>query len=117
MHISRIVEEAFQELEAELAHMLEGLSPEDLDWRPDQDANSISFLMWHIGRAEDIFVSDYAFVRPRSSNGRDGPTAGASQWTTRDSATVGKRSRLTPVPRLPRLRNTENRCAAKAWRT
>ncbi len=60
MHISRIVEEAFQELEAELAHMLEGLSPEDLDWRPDQDANSISFLMWHIGRAEDIFVSDYA---------------------------------------------------------
>ena len=60
MEISRIVKEAFEELEAELAHMLEGLSPEDLDWKPDQDANSISFLMWHIGRAEDIYVSDYA---------------------------------------------------------
>ena len=44
MHISRIVEEAFQELEEELEHMLEGLTPEDLDWktRPGRKTPSLS---------------------------------------------------------------------------
>ena len=64
MHISRIVEEAFQELEEELEHMLEGLTSEELVWRPDEDANSICFLAWHLGRAEDVWISDYALRRP-----------------------------------------------------
>ena len=65
MHISRIVEEAFNELEEELDHMLEGLSPEELAWRPDEDANSICFLTWHLGRAEDVWITDYALKKPQ----------------------------------------------------
>ena len=34
-----------------------GLSDEQMRVRPREDMNSLAWLMWHIGRAEDIFVN------------------------------------------------------------
>jgi hypothetical protein len=34
-----------------------GLSDEQMRVRPREDLNSLAWLMWHIGRAEDIFVN------------------------------------------------------------
>lgn len=66
MDANQMVEETFQELEKELEHALEGLTPEELTWRPSEEANSISFLLWHLGRAEDIWISDYALKRTQA---------------------------------------------------
>ncbi|HKC96675.1 MAG TPA: DinB family protein, partial [Methylomirabilota bacterium] len=34
-----------------------GLSDEQMRVRPREDLNSLAWLMWHIARAEDIFVN------------------------------------------------------------
>ena len=65
MDVRQMVEQSFEELEMELAHMLEDLTREELLWRPDEDSNSICFLVWHMSRAEDIFVSDYSLRQPQ----------------------------------------------------
>ncbi|MCH8089988.1 MAG: DinB family protein, partial [Chloroflexi bacterium] len=48
MDANQMIEGAFQELEQGLEHALEGLTPEELTWRPNEEANSINFLFWHI---------------------------------------------------------------------
>ena len=63
MEIARVVEDAFKELDEELEHMTVDLSREELLWRPNQDSNSILFLMWHLGRAEDVWISDYCLKK------------------------------------------------------
>ncbi len=35
---------------------VDGLSHEELTWRPGADANSIGFILWHQTRVEDILV-------------------------------------------------------------
>ena len=34
-----------------------GLTDEQAAWRPAPHANSIGFILWHVGRAEDRVVS------------------------------------------------------------
>lgn len=99
MELSNMVEEAFEELEKELSHMLEDLTQDELLWRPNEDANSISFLMWHIGRAEDIFVSDYA-LRQSQVFERGG---WADRWSIAadDTGFAYGRAELTEFPNPP----------------
>ena len=65
MESTQMVEETFQELERELTHQLGDLTRDELVWSPNEESNSICFLFWHIGRAEDIWVSDYSLKRPQ----------------------------------------------------
>lgn len=37
---------------------VEGLSADDLVWRPDPDANTIGWLVWHLTRIEDDHLAD-----------------------------------------------------------
>lgn len=37
---------------------VEGLNEEDLTWRPEKDANSIAWLVWHLTRAEDSQIAN-----------------------------------------------------------
>ncbi|OUE28165.1 mycothiol transferase [Clavibacter michiganensis] len=39
---------------------VEGLDPEDLAVRPDPEANSIGWLVWHLARVQDAQVADVA---------------------------------------------------------
>ncbi len=41
----------------ELEHVLEGLKPEDLNWQPRPDCNSIGWLAWHLTRVQDASIS------------------------------------------------------------
>ena len=41
-----------------LQRALDGLSTDDLTWRPEQDANPIGWLVWHGTRVEDRTVAD-----------------------------------------------------------
>jgi hypothetical protein len=42
-----------------------GLSDEQMRVRPREDLNSLAWLMWHIARAEDIFVNPVIAGRPQ----------------------------------------------------
>jgi hypothetical protein len=45
----------------DLVHsVVEGLSPEDLTYRVDEDANTIGWLVWHLTRIQDDHVADVA---------------------------------------------------------
>ena len=39
---------------------MDGLSDDDLAWRPDPEANSIAWLVWHLTRIEDDHVAGVA---------------------------------------------------------
>lgn len=40
--------------------VVEGLTSDELVWRPDQDANPIGWLLWHLLRVEDDHLADLA---------------------------------------------------------
>lgn len=40
--------------------IVDNLSVEDVLWRPDGEANSIGWLVWHLLRAEDDIIADLA---------------------------------------------------------
>jgi hypothetical protein len=40
--------------------LVAGLTVDDLAWRPDPEANSIAWLVWHLTRIEDDHVADVA---------------------------------------------------------
>ena len=50
--IRRCLDQNYQSL----LRSVEGLTPEELSWRPDPQCNSIGFLVWHSGRAQDFLV-------------------------------------------------------------
>ena len=40
-----------------LMRALDGLTQEEVTWRPGVECNSIAFILWHITRLEDYFVN------------------------------------------------------------
>ena len=42
-----------------------GLSKEELAWRPGDEANSIGFLLWHQIRAEDLLIQEWIQQKPQ----------------------------------------------------
>ncbi len=45
--------DAFGRVHEDLPDIVDGLSGEDLLWRPDPQANSIAWLVWHLTRVQD----------------------------------------------------------------
>lgn len=52
-----LLEDGFNRIPQFLEHVLEGLSQEDLSWQPQQDSNSIGWLVWHLTRQQDAQVA------------------------------------------------------------
>jgi len=64
MDAKQMTEETFLELDQDLEHALDGLTPQELTWRPSSEANAIGFSFWHLSRAEDAWVSGFALQQP-----------------------------------------------------
>ena len=60
MHIQQLIEETFLEMDSGFEKALGGLTPNELRWQPNHEANSIGFTYWHVGRAEDIWIHEFA---------------------------------------------------------
>ena len=60
MDVAGLLIESFGRVEGELRRAVEGLSVDDLTFRPDPAANSIAWLAWHAARGEDAQVADVA---------------------------------------------------------
>jgi hypothetical protein len=52
--------DAFARIRSGVEAVLEGLSPDDLAFRVDGNANSIAWLVWHLTRIQDDHVADAA---------------------------------------------------------
>ena len=48
-----VLTDSFDRITQDLPDLLHGLSGEELLWRPDDDANSIAWLAWHLARVQD----------------------------------------------------------------
>lgn len=49
--------DAFARVHEEVPRVVQDLSPDQLLWRPDSDANSIAWLLWHLTRVQDDHVA------------------------------------------------------------
>ena len=56
MELKDFVEQALDEADTLLSRALDGLTVEELAWRPSREANSIGFLLWHSSRVEDGWI-------------------------------------------------------------
>ncbi len=52
--------DAFERIDKSAAAAVDGLTDDQLAARPDADANSIAWLVWHLARVQDDHVADVA---------------------------------------------------------
>ena len=60
MDISAVYLDAFGRIEEDVERAVTGLDDDALAFRPDPDANSIGWLVWHLTRVQDDHVSEIA---------------------------------------------------------
>ena len=56
MDVSDLLLDALGRVREQLPDVVVGLDDDDLAWRPDPEANSIAWLVWHLSRVEDDHV-------------------------------------------------------------
>ena len=52
--------DGFSRVEEGVGTVLDGLSPEELRWRPDDEANPVGWLLWHLLRQQDAQLAPLA---------------------------------------------------------
>ena len=52
--------DAFDRIRSQVDAVVDGLTPHQLAWRVDDQANSIAWLVWHLTRIQDDHVADAA---------------------------------------------------------
>ena len=52
--------ELFGRIRETVDQVLEGLGPEQLDWRPASEANSLAWIVWHLTRVQDDHLAELA---------------------------------------------------------
>jgi hypothetical protein len=60
MELKEFTEQILSDYRLRLLRALEGMSPEELAWRPNSNANSMAFLFWHVARVEDRWLHRFA---------------------------------------------------------
>ena len=65
MALKEFLQKSFERQYAALMRAVEGLTPAELAWRPDPESNSIAFLVWHYGRAMDLWIQNQAQSIPQ----------------------------------------------------
>jgi uncharacterized damage-inducible protein DinB len=53
-----LLSDSFERIRDAVFPAVSGLSPDDLAFRPDEESNSIAWLVWHLTRIQDDHVAD-----------------------------------------------------------
>jgi len=61
-HAKQVLADAFGRVRELVVDLADGLTEEIATYRPDQEANSIAWLVWHLTRGQDHQVADLANV-------------------------------------------------------
>ncbi|MGH3424381.1 MAG: mycothiol transferase [Nocardioidaceae bacterium] len=62
MNSADLLADAFGRIRQQVHASVEGLAPQQLTFRVDEDANSIAWLLWHLTRIQDDHIADAAQV-------------------------------------------------------
>ena len=60
MDIADLLSDSLGRVRDEVPGIVDGLDRDELAWRPDEDSNSIAWLLWHLTRIEDDHIADVA---------------------------------------------------------
>jgi len=60
MNAAEVLIDFVGRIEGEVHRVLDGLSSEELNYRPDPQANTISWLIWHLTRVQDDHIAAVA---------------------------------------------------------
>ena len=60
MNSADLLRDHFDRISEIVNDAVDGLTPDQLSYRPDADANSIAWLTWHLTRVQDDHVADVA---------------------------------------------------------
>jgi Protein of unknown function (DUF664) len=55
-----LLSDAFGRIREAVHEAVDGLTPDQLSFRPDPEANSIAWLVWHLTRIQDDHIADVA---------------------------------------------------------
>ncbi len=69
MHVGELLVEAFGRIRGATHRAATGLSPDELAFRPGDQANSIAWLVWHLTRIQDDHVAAVAGVEQLWTSG------------------------------------------------
>ena len=58
MNIDAVLADALTRVRDGVPAVIDGLDEDDLAWRPDPDANSIAWLVWHLTRVQDHHIAE-----------------------------------------------------------
>ena len=88
MDTAELLVDAFGRIREMVHDAVDGLTPSDLAYRPDPDANSIAWLVWHLTRVQDDHVAGVADVEQVWT---------AQRWADRFGLPIAtRRDRLRP---------------------
>ncbi|MEO7754343.1 MAG: DinB family protein [Terracoccus sp.] len=59
-----VLVDGFERIRDGVPSLLDGLGADELRWRPDEDANPIGWLVWHLSRQQDAQVADLTGSEP-----------------------------------------------------
>ncbi|SDI96140.1 Protein of unknown function [Frankineae bacterium MT45] len=96
MTSAELLSDAFDRIHHIVNGLLDGLTPDELTYRVDDQANSIAWLVWHLTRVQDDHVADVARCEQRWFSGG---------WAQRfdlpfDQAATGYGQRAEEVPQV-----------------
>ena len=57
MEAKEIILKSLEESQRYLNEALDGLTKEEIAWTPGAESNSIAFILWHVTRVEDRWIS------------------------------------------------------------
>jgi hypothetical protein len=60
MNVRELLADSLSRVREQMPDLVAGLDDDDLAWRPDPEANSIAWLVWHLSRIEDDHVAGVA---------------------------------------------------------
>lgn len=60
MDVTALLQEAFGRIHPLVVEAVDGLGADELAWRPDDQANSVGWLVWHLLRVQDDHVAEVA---------------------------------------------------------
>ena len=65
MALNEFIAKCLDQHSVALMKALDGLSPQELSWKPDRQCMSIGFVVWHLARAQDFIVQTVANGAPQ----------------------------------------------------
>ena len=95
MELNVFILDNLNRIQRALTEVLDSLTYEELTWQPDDEANSIGFLLWHITRCEDTYIQSLILLQSQvwiserwydRMNLPDNPWSNGSEYTAEQIA-------------------------------